>query len=97
MGGILLPASLGCQWHRSACQRKVETSGFLQSRDFRFHLVENRTHVILDPICNGVAPSAEIQGRGDDGAGSEESIGIPPLCWRTRNRQHRVLILSFRF
>ena len=35
-------------------------------------------HVSLNAIREGVAPNAEIQGRGDDGAGSEESIGIQP-------------------
>ncbi len=39
-------------------------------------------HVSLNTIREGVAPNAEIQGRGDDGAGSEESIGNSTLWGR---------------
>ena len=50
-------------------------------------------HVSLNAIREGVAPNAEIQGRGDDGAGSEESIGNSTL-WGDQQYGHyqRVLI-----
>src|SRR5260370_313487 len=46
-----------------------------QSRNVRFWPGWEEVPVSLNVIREGVAPNVEIQGRGDDGAGSEESIG----------------------
>ena len=60
------------------CQRKVEMSYSPQSRNVRFWPGWEEVPVSLNVIREGVAPNVEIQGRGDDGAGSEESIGTQP-------------------
>src|ERR1035438_1892308 len=59
----------------ATCQRQIEMSGCLPSRNVRFTEQSEEADVRVDSSARGRA-RADAQGRGDDGAGSEESIGI---------------------
>ena len=57
-----------------ACQRHIEMSSYLSDRNVLFTGQSRGVDGKVDSSARGRA-QADAQGRGDDGAGSEESIG----------------------
>ena len=86
------PQVSGCLLQKP-CQRQIESSYCLPIRKFRCGGANGREEVRVDQFARGRA-LADAQGRGDDGAGSEESIGAKTLCGRRRRAAPEGLVLE---